>query len=230
MEKKEFPKKNTFKREGKSDSTFSAPRKLSKFQGKVLGIVKFILGICLLPFVYSVSCAFLSEFSRVPGSLQRYFWGGVISLLVVFLFIWEPLVVYTRGQEILELVFGFFRPLIKIAPYLLPIYTLIALVIYELLVVLFDMPETSVNYFIFILGLTMALHIVFSGKSLRAKGDFLKADYIFYFSFVYILNIGLLSFCVNIIYPNFHLFDFCNESFQIAKGIFSAVFKQLFVP
>ena len=90
--------------------------------------------------------------------------------------------------------------------------------------------EGLIKYFIFFLGLTFILHLVFSAKTIQAKkGDFLKANYIFGFSFVYILNIILLSFGLNIIFKEFSFVNFFNNSFLAAKNILYAVFKQLFL-
>jgi len=82
----------------------------------------------------------------------------------------------------------------------------------------------------FLFGFSIALHLVFSARSIRSKkGDFLKANYIFGFAFIYIVNVFILALGVSLIFQDFSFIDFFNASFQIAKGIFSAVVKQLFL-
>jgi len=218
MEKKESLKK---------EIDFSA--KSAGFSSRIFGIIKFILGICLLPFVYSTSVSFLNEFAVLEKSLQDYFWTGIISLLILYLFIWEPVIIYVKGQKLLELIFSFFRPLVRVAPYLLPIYTIVLFMVYGVLSLVFKSPDL-VNVFIFLFGFSIGLHLVFSAKSLRGKQeDFLKSNYIFGFSFLYIINLAILSFCLSAIINAFSFVNFSNNSFQMAKGIFSAVFKQLFL-
>ena len=225
MDKKESPK---LKKE-KTDS-LSAPAKIPGISAKAFGVIKFILGILLLPFVYSFTIAFLDEFALIDQSAQNCFWSGAVSLLLVYLFIWEPAIIYAKGQKLLEILFTFFRPLVRVAPYLLPIYTLLLFALYGI-IFLFDKSQSLLNTFIFLTGFSMALHLVFSAKTLRSKqGDFLKGNYIFGFSFVYIINLLVFSFCVNLIFAKFSFVNFSNNSFQIAKGIFSAIFNQLFVP
>lgn len=230
MEKKEFLKGSPLPRgfppfkEG-----FDFRPQIPGFSSKVFGVVKLILGVLILPFVYSASISFLNEFNVIDGILQRYFWSGAISFLIIYLFIWEPTKIYSRGQKILEAIFRFFAPLVKIAPYLLPIYFILIFVTY--LILSFTVKsEGLINYSIFLFGFTLALHLVFSAKSIRSKqGGFLtKANYVFGFSLIYIINLILLSFCLNIIFNKFSFVNFANYSFQIAKGIFSAVFKQIF--
>jgi hypothetical protein len=196
---------------------------------KLFGIIKFILGICLLPFVYSTSVSFLNEFGALDKHAQNNFWSGLITLLIIYLFVWEPAIIYAKGQKMLELIFSFFRPLVKVAPYLLPIYTIILFIGYWVLSYMTKSPKVLV-YFMFLFGLSMGLHLIFGAKSLRTKQeDFLKSNYIFGFSFVYILNLILTALILNFIFEKFSIVNFLNNSFQAAKVIFRAVFGQLFL-
>lgn len=225
MEKKESAKK-----------TDNAQLKKAGFSHRVFGIIKFILGICLLPFVYSVSVSFLNEFSLIPKPLQNYFWAGLISFIIVYLFIYEPAIIYRKGQRLLEVVFSFFAPLVRVAPYLLPIYVIVIFVVYLLSSSMLKSPEliktflSQDRYFLFLFGFSLSLHLVFSARTLRSKqNDFLKANYIFGFSFIYIINLVLFSFCLDLIFIEFSSVNFFNGSFQIAKNIFGSIFGQLFL-
>lgn len=205
---------------------FSFIPRVSGFLQKIFGMSKFILGICLLPFVYSASAAFLAEFGAVDPVNQTYFWSGVISLLIVHLFIWEPALVYAKGQKLVEVVFNYLKPLVRIAPYVLPVYTIAVFFAYLVIGHLFELT----HYFVFLLGLSIALHLIFTAKSVRGKKeDPLKGNYIFGFSLIYIINLAVLSFCLSIIFEKFSFVNFCNQSYQIAKSIFSAVVRQLFL-
>ncbi|MEK6727946.1 MAG: hypothetical protein AABY28_04670 [Candidatus Omnitrophota bacterium] len=225
MEKNEFLKK-----EGDFKPRQSGiPDKAPGLSGKAFGIVKFILGVCLLPFVYSSSSAFWNEFGLIDKELQSNFWSGVISLLVIYLFVWEPAIIYNKGHKLLEVIFNFFKPLVKVAPYLLPIYTIVLFILYAILAGIIK-DAWLIKYSIFLAGFTLALHLVFSAKAIRyKKGDFLKGNYIFGFSFIYVLNIALFSFCLNLIFKEFSFVNFSNSTYSLAKDIFSAVFKQLFL-
>src|SRR3989338_11300181 len=224
-EKKEKPK-------AEGEFKLKVPGISGKVDGlgsKAFGLVKFILGVCLLPFVYSASASFLREFSLIEKVSDLHFCLGVMSFLVIYLFIWEPAVVYTKGQRLLEVIFGFIKPLVKVAPYLLPIYTIIIFILYRLLS---GVAKTGglLKYSIFALGFTFMLHLVFSAKTMQAKkGDFLRANYIFGFSFIYIINILLLSFGLNLIFKEFSFVNFFNQSSLAAKNILSVTVKQLFL-
>jgi len=216
-------KKESVKRESVSLSNTAG------LSARAFAVVKFIAGICLLPFIYSFSVAFLNEFSAVEKPVQNSFWAGVVSLLVLFLFIWEPAILYAKGQRLLEAVFCFFKPLVKVAPFLLPIYTVIVFLAYGLSAVIFKSTAPLKN-FIFLAGFTMALHLIFGARSIRSKqGDFLKANYIFGFALIYIINISLLAFCLSLVFSEFSFVNYIERSYRVASDIFYAIFRQLFL-
>ncbi|MFH0826801.1 MAG: hypothetical protein V1923_02800 [Candidatus Omnitrophota bacterium] len=202
----------------------------SGVSGKMFGIVKFILGVCFLPFVYAATVSYLSEFRLVGESFEDYFWSGGITLVLIYFFIWEPAVLYSKGQRLLEFVFNFFKPLVKVAPYVLPVYAIILFALYGLLSLFIKSPWL-IRYTLFLLGLAMALHIVYSAKTLRSKkNDFLKGNYIFGFSFIYILDLILLALFMSLLFAEFSFVDFFDRTFLLTKDIFASIFKQLFIP
>lgn len=242
MEKSEFPKNNKGAGFGKSkgpeldSESFGKPKgpvkssPISGLSAKAFGIIKFILGLCLLSFVYSSTISFLGEFQVADLVWRKFFWSGVIAFLIVYLFVFEPAIIYQKGHRMLEIVFSFFAPLVKVAPYVIPIYTIIIAILYSI-VATFSSSVKTLHTLVFLFGFTLGLHLVYSAKTLRTKqGDFLKGNYIFGFSFVYVINIFIAAFCVNLIFEKFSLVNFCNNSYQIATGIYTSIFKQLFVP
>lgn len=232
MEKKAFPEKfNEKESAGSGGSSIGAniKSKVEGFSHWLFGMTKFLMGILLLPFVYSATTIFFKELGLIEKPLQNYFWAGIITLLVIHLLVWEPAPIYSKGHKILEAVFNFFKPLVKVAPYVLPIYTIVLFVLYILLALFIKSPDL-INYFVFLFGFSVSLHLVFSAKTLRSKKeDFLKGNYIFGFSFVYIINVMIVASFLSILCGKFSFMDFCNQSFLTAKGIYLSAFKQLFV-
>lgn len=244
MAKKEFPEKkptkekDVFPLKGPANASGDFSSRISGLSSKAFGIIKFILGMALLPFVFSTAVSFLNEFGSLNKGLQGVFYNGVICFLAVYLFIWEPAAVYNKGHKLLEIVFSFFKPLVNVAPFLLPVYTIMVFIIYGLLSPVISAGGGSafggrsnwlLDYTLFLAGFSAVLHLVFSAKTIRVKkGDFLKANYIFGFSFIFILNLTLLAFGFSLIFKEFSFVNFCNISFTISRSIFYAVFKQLF--
>jgi hypothetical protein len=239
MAKKELPEKQIPKGKekpvlkpdhsdvGGSSGDFSS--RISGLSSKMFGIIKFILAVILLPLVYASVVSFINEFNQIDRGLQQIFYNGIISFLAIYLFIWEPAVIYNKGHKLLEIVFSFFKPMVNVAPFLLPIYTILVFIIYGLLA-LGIKSAWLLEYTLFLIGFSSILHLAFSAKSIRSKkGDFLKANYIFGFSFIFILNLALLALGFSFIFKEFSFVNFCNISFTIFQNIFQAVFKQLFV-
>jgi len=235
MAKKEFPEKQALKVKEKPTQNdlggisgdFSS--KISGLSSKLFGIVKFILAIILLPLVYSSVVSFINEFTQIDRGLQQIFYNGIISFLVIYLFIWEPAVIYNKGHKLLEIMFSFFKPMVNVAPFLLPIYTILFFMIYGLLA-LGVKSAWLITYTLFLIGFSSILHLTFSAKTIRSKkGDFLKANYIFGFSFIFILNLVLLALGFSLIFNEFSFVNFCNISLTIFRNIFLTAFKQLFL-
>jgi len=196
---------------------------------KALSVLKSIIIVFLLPWIYSSTTAFINESKTIEKTFINPFIWGIISFLVFYLFIYEPAKIYQKGQKITEATFRFLSPLVRVAPFVLPIYSIILFLIY-CLISIFVKSDGLLRCFMFIIGLTFTLHLVFSAKVLRSrKNDFLMINYLFSFGFIYILNIILLALGFTVLFDSFSWLSFCNSSFQISKGIFSALINQLFL-
>lgn len=205
------------------------PSRFRRIIQKILVGFKLLLGILFIPFIYGSTRAFLEELFILENSLKVSFFSGIITFLIIYLFIWEPAVIYKKGQRFVQIIFGFFSPLVKVAPYLLPIYTIILFFLYFLLSFIIKSTELK-NNFMFLFGLSIALHLIFSAKALKSKqADYLKANYIFGFSFIYLVNIFILAFGFNLIWDKFSFVNFFNHSYQFGFDIISSVFRQLFL-
>ncbi|MBP7217043.1 MAG: hypothetical protein KBA46_07155 [Candidatus Omnitrophica bacterium] len=224
MEKKAFLKNKS------NDQELDAAPAIPGLSGKAFSIIKLLLGIGLFPFVYSVTISLLNEFVVVPKYEQKFFWLGVAMFLVLYLFVWRPVIVYQKGQQLMEILFSFVKPLVKVAPFLVPIYSVVLTIAYGVAMLLNKTQELNVtSYFVCLFGFSIALHLVFSADAMRDKqGDFLKANYIFGFSFVYIFCILVTGFFVNLTFESFSASVFLTNSYLTARDIFASILKQLF--
>ncbi len=191
--------------------------------------LKFIIGVALLPVVYAVTIGFCGQILRFDDRITEAMAWGILSFLGVYLFIGEPDAVYKRGQQIVETIFRFFAPLVKVAPFVLPIYTILIFTIY-LLLKLFTNSGYYTGLFIFLIGFSFALHIVFCARTLRSrKEDSLKAGYLFGLSLVYVLNVLLLACFFSLAFADFSFLNFLTGSYQTTTFIYKVVFTQLFL-
>jgi hypothetical protein len=216
--------------DGFGSGFFSAVNeKLAYIARRSLSVLKLLVGLSFLTFVYSSTAAFIKEFGNVEPKFQRPLWEGIIAYVIVHFFVWEPVKVYQKGQKLLEMLFKFFAPLVRVAPYVLPIYTILLFCLYPLFNVFLPYDETLI-YFEFLFGFSIAMHLVFGAKSLRTKqNDFLKANYIFGFTLVYIIDVLLFALCLNLIFEEFSFVSFFNSAYQTSHEIITAVVKQVLV-
>jgi len=239
MAKKEYPElKGNFKPKGNVDFDLDSKGsriadkvsgKMSGFMNAVLVGIKFVLGICFLPLVFAFSISFFNEFCLIDKGLQNNFWWGIAAFVAMYFFIWEADVIYAKGHELLEISFHFFKPFVKVAPYLLPIYAIFVFIIYGILSGIVK-EDWLLHYTMFFAGATLILHFIFSAKSIRGKkSDILNSNYIFGFSFVYILDLIIVAFCLSLIFKEFSFVNFFNAASATTRDIFYAVFKQLFL-
>ena len=203
--------------------------KMRDLGSKLLAVVKLLCGLTLLAFVYAGSRGFFTKFRLADAGLQTSFWSGIVSFIICYLFIYEPAAVYRKGQNILAFVFKFFAPVMKVAPFVLPIWSVIVFACYPLLRMVTTASDAA-GYVVFLGGFTWMLHLVFSAKTLRSRtGDFLRANYIFNFSLIYILNLLLIAFCLSLIVDKFSFVQFFQSSFGAARELWMMVTKQIFV-
>jgi hypothetical protein len=202
---------------------------LQNLGNKALAVLKLLLGLTFLAFVYAGSRGFFTKFRLADADLQACFWSGMVAFIITYLFLYEPTIVYQKGQKILAFVFKFFAPLVKVAPYVLPIYSLLVFASYPLLK-MWMLPKDAAGLVVFLGGFSWTLHIVFSAKSLRARqGDFLKANYIFSFTLIYILDLLFIAFLLSLIVDKFSFVGFFQSSFEAARDLWVTVTKQVFV-
>lgn len=196
---------------------------------KALSVLKFIIVVFLLPWVYSFTAAFINESKTIQKPLLDLFTAGIVTFLVFYLFIYQPNRIYQKGQKITEATFRFFSPLIRVASSVVPIYSVALFIIYY--IASFSVKShLLLESFIFLFGFSIALHLVFTARTLHSRqGDFLMINYLFSFGFIYIFNIALFALGFSILFQSFSWLNFGKESFLITKHIFTIIFSQLFL-
>ena len=196
---------------------------------RALTVLKAIIVIFLLPWIYSFTLAFFNESRLIKEGFFSQFNRGVITFLVLYLFIYAPGKIYQKGQKITEATFRFISPLVKFAPFVLPIYTIILVLLYCLIFRFLKSP-LSLHIFMFFIGFSFMLHLTFTARTLHSrKEDFLMINYLFSFGIIYIINVSLLALGMSVLFKSFSWLNFCRASFQISKDIFVSIFRQLFL-
>lgn len=195
----------------------------------LLGLLKLFFGICLVPIAYALTSCFAHEFLKLSPPVIKAFIWGIVTFVGVHLFIWDIEPVFTGGKRLIEVIFGFFEPLVSVTPYVLPIYTLLLFLMYFIAVPFIDV-SSYMFVFVFLLGFSFFLHIVYCARSLREnESDTTVIGYLFGFLLAYSLDVVLMAFLFNLAFNDFSFLNFFNRSYQITIDIYVAVFTQFFL-
>ena len=199
-------------------------------RGKIASILKFVFFLLILPLVVGSTIGFIKELRALPADLMDYFVNGVLVYLIIHVFIYEPQPIYQYGQRIVSAIFGFVSPLVKIAPFVLPIYSIIFLILFYFATLIFKSAQWG-GYFMFLVSFTLTMHMVFTAKSLREKdSNVVKPNYFFLMSVVYLIDIFILALLLDLILVDFSFSNFFRTATGVTGSVYLAVFKQLFVP
>lgn len=197
------------------------------FSKNAVAVIKLAAGVLLFPAVYSFSASFINEFNTVKGGLALYFWAGAASFAVFYIFVYQPELVYNYGQRTLGRILSFSKPLAGAASYIIPAYTLALFIIYGVLVFTSGVKGVA-DYLMLLIGFSSAMHLVCTAKSLNCgRRDFLKANYLFGFSLVYLSVLLLLGLGLSLIIKEFSFFGFFKGSWQESAKIFAIIFNKV---
>ncbi len=219
----------------------------------VIRVIKVLIGIALLPLILAVSFAFagqLNQIQQLSGS-PGYFLKGVVIYLIMHLTLYKPNYFYVFGHELAHslaaLICGgqvrsfrfsargggvlttksnFF---IALFPYFFPAYTILCWLVYFVSSLFRDVSK-FVPHFLFLIGFTLALHLVMTIDSLKVKqSDILRTGYLFSISLIYILNILLVSLILSLVFKDFSFAGFARLSWERTGNIYYAVYQYLFL-
>lgn len=219
----------------------------------LIRISKVLIGILFLPVIAAQSAAFAGQLGRIQQfqGLPLYFLKGVIAYLIIHLVLYKPNYFYVLGHEVAHALATFIcrgqvRSLhisarggailstksnffIALFPYFFPTYTLFFWVVYFLLSVFRDVSAYT-THFLFLIGASLAFHLVMTIDSLKVKQtDILKTGYLFSVSLIYILNMLLVSFILSLVFGDFSFSAFFHSALQGAGDIYYGVYEYLFL-
>jgi len=93
----------------------------------VLAIMKFVLAVLLMPFVWAASVNFHGYVVAMPGTFDEFFFWGMFGFLVCFLFFYQFWGVYELGQKIVANIFQFMAPVNDVMAKIIPFYLTVIL-------------------------------------------------------------------------------------------------------
>ncbi|MFH1656136.1 MAG: hypothetical protein ABH954_05985 [Candidatus Omnitrophota bacterium] len=195
----------------------------------IISVLKLILAILLLPVVIFASINFFAQLNLVGETIYDFFLWGIFSFLILYHFIYAPEYFYRKGQDGVLAVFKFFSPLVKIASFCLPIYTILFLIILGLDRLVFENINIT-RELCFLISFSLTFHMIFTASAFKTNtADTLRATYFFSMQMIYLVNLFIIAFCFHYFFENFSFIDFFNNAIRQTVEIYKLVFVQFFI-
>ncbi len=205
--------------------------------------VKLLVGLFLLPAAWVLTQTFFMAFARTTIRNQFWiteeFWFfslGVILWLVAFFGLPRPIWLYVFGHELTHAIWVMLmggrvhrfqvtrqgghiladrtNTWIALAPYFFPIYSLLAIIVYGICGIFWDVaPYRWILYMV--IGITWAFHLTFTVWMItKGQPDLYYGGTFFSLTVIYILNLILLSIMLVLAAPEITWLSFLRELFQ----------------
>lgn len=205
--------------------------------------IKMLVGLFLIPPAWVLSLTFFSAFARTTIHegfwITEEFWFfslGVVLFLVAFFGLPRPLWLYVFGHELTHAIWVLImggrvhkfhigrdgghiladrtNTLIALAPYFVPIYSVLALVVYGICGFFFDVTPYRQLLFA-VIGATWAFHLSFTCWMIpKGQPDLHYGGTFFSLMVIYLINLALLAVLLIVASKNVTWLSFGRELFQ----------------
>ena len=133
------------------------------FRG-IVGIVKFVLAICLLPVIAAVTISFKQEITGM-SSYHPAFYKGVFCYVFCHLFVFTPQAFYQVVQKIFSEIFKIVPILSRPVPLAVPLISTLLLAVYYICETFFSISGFSI-LIMFLVGFFLAFHVILTAQDL----------------------------------------------------------------
>ncbi|MBU1853030.1 MAG: M50 family metallopeptidase [Candidatus Omnitrophica bacterium] len=215
--------------------------------------LRFIVSILLIPVSIAFTISFYSGISSIKTVSESglVFILGAFSYSILHLLIIKLDFLYVSVHELTHAIATLFSGgkvrkikirakegsvkttkaniFVMLAPYLIPGYTLFIAFLYFGLSFFMDTARYS-DLFIFIIGFTLMFHLAYTADSIRGKqSDLIKTGYLFSIFSIYIVNLVVIFFIINLLFKEAIFLDFISGAYEKSKDFYYFSWRQLFL-
>ena len=166
-------------------------------------MIKQILAVLISPLLYVFTLTFHDHLIKYPGFFKTFFLSGMVAFLLSYLFVHQFWAVYEFGKKVILGFFHFLAPLHRFIANIFSFY-FIAVSAGFLITSKFFKIQTYDPYFIFFIGFIACMHILLTAQELQdSEKTFVKPEYFFTISIVYIVNICLMVLLMDLVIGKF---------------------------
>jgi len=195
---------------------------------RFFSILKFVLALLLVPIVIGVTSAFLDGLRATDGRIAAAFGWGAIAYLILHILFSAPAQVFDAGKKMSEDAVGFVFPLVRMAGFCIPIFTLLAFGLYALIAA-WRKSDDTLLFFVFLASFSFTMHMVLSANALKnKKPGWLKENYLLTIFTIYIVSMIIIALVFSFLVYEFELGYFFRRCGRAAGAIYSVSWRQLF--
>jgi len=216
-------------------------------------IFRFIISILLIPVCVFMSVSFYEGVFGIRDVSESglYFILGALLYSMVHLLLFRLDFLYVFGHESMHAFATFCSGgkasnmkvskkegsvktttpnfFVMLAPYLLPVYTVVLAIVYFILTFFIDITRYY-GTFIFLVGFTLMFHLAYTAESMKDKqSDLIKAGYFSSIAFIYITNLIVAFLIISLFFKDVSFVDFISKVYEKTKFFYWSFWKQLFL-
>jgi hypothetical protein len=216
-------------------------------------VLKFILTILLLPVCVISTMSFYQGIVSIKTISQSgmFFILGALFYSIIHIILFKLDFLYVFGHESMHAIAAVAsggkvkgmkvsskegsvkatkaNSLIMLAPYLIPIYTVIVAILYFISSFFVDVIVYS-KVFVFLIGFTLMMHLSYTAESIKDKqSDLIKTGYLLSISLVYLSNLAIVFLITSFLFSEVSFIDFIIGIFEKSKGFYYSIWRQLFL-
>lgn len=205
-----------------------------------------------MPLAFSVTRSFYAECVDINALTHnsRYFLFGFAAYIFAYIAFFKLETLYILGHECIHAVFVWIfggkvlsikvrknsgsvsstkkNIFIDLAPYLVPIYTILIFVVYVIGSSFWKLSYFF-RYFIFCVSFSFSFHVVMTIDKIKIEQpDFLDFGYLNSLILIYLVNVILLGACLSFLFPGFAFGGFIGSFLESTKEVYAAIFDRLF--
>lgn len=216
-------------------------------------ILRFIISILLIPVCVIITISFYEGILTIKdiSASGLYFILGALLYSMMHLLLFRLDFLYIFGHETMHAFATFCSGgkasnmkvsnkegsvktttpnfFVMLAPYLVPLYTVVIAVLYFILSFFIDITKYS-GAFIFLIGFTLMMHLAYTAESIRGKqSDLIKTGYLSSISFIYIFNLIIVFLIISLFFQGASFVDFTADIYEKTKNFYWSFWRQLFL-
>ncbi|MFC1515004.1 hypothetical protein ACFL5X_03795 [Candidatus Omnitrophota bacterium] len=196
---------------------------------KTVQFIKLAVLILVFPLLVGFCRGLIAQTFALEDLFWKSLYWGVASYLLFHIFLIEPVKFYKKTQSSIQIVFGFFMPLLRVAYYIVPFWVLVLIGVYLVVYKVLKVEDIRFLFF-FLSGFLFAMHLVMVAKLLKTDKPGKLIDYLFILFAVLIINIFFFAANCKLYEPEFSVSQVGREGIETGVHLARSIYDQLFVP